>query len=388
MTGNLSGQLVLFTRMLRGLKIDVTPEQAGALTAALKYIDLRQREDFKAAARAILVHHYEHLPLFNVAFDLFWRDREAHPLPKQPRSWPVRRERRTMQMASKYAPLSEKNENKEETTYSAAEKLRLKDFAHLNEEELRQVKRLIEGLVWNLEQRRTRRRVRASHGEMVDMRRTFRQSLRTGAQPMRLYWRRRKHKRRPIVVICDISGSMERYSRILLQFIYAISNRLEKVEAFAFSTRLTHITRQLHRRDVEAALNDVTRSIHDWGGGTRIGEALKIFNYHWARRVLGQGAMVLIISDGWDRGDASLLAEEMARLQRSAHRLIWLSPLLGSPHYEPLTRGIQAALPYIDDFLSAQNLASLEQLGSLMERLGEHRPLRRQTTRPVETDTL
>jgi uncharacterized protein len=210
------------------------------------------------------------------------------------------------------------------------------------------------------------------------MRRTIRESLRTGGEPIRLYRRRRKLKRRPLVVLCDISGSMERYSRILLQFIYAITNHLEKVEAFVFSTRLTRITRQLQRREVDAAMDEVTRSIRDWAGGTRIGEALKMFNYDWARRVLGQGAIVLIISDGWDRGDVGLLSQEMARLQRSAHRLIWLTPLLGSPYYEPLTRGIQAAMPYIDDFLPAHNLASLEQLGELLEDLSERRPSRKQ----------
>jgi uncharacterized protein with von Willebrand factor type A (vWA) domain len=157
-----------------------------------------------------------------------------------------------------------------------------------------------------------------------------------------------------------------------------ISNGLENVEAFVFSTRLTRITRYLRGRDVDAALDQVSASVHDWAGGTRIGEALKSFNYEWGRRVLGQGAIVLIISDGWDRGDIELLRQEMDRLQLSAQRLIWLNPLLGSENYEPLTRGIQAALPYVDDFLPVHNLASLEQLGDLLERLGEHKPTRHQ----------
>jgi uncharacterized protein with von Willebrand factor type A (vWA) domain len=210
------------------------------------------------------------------------------------------------------------------------------------------------------------------------MRRTFRQNLRYGGEPLQLAWRRRKLKRRPLVVICDISGSMERYSRVLLKFIYAISNGLEKVEAFVFSTRLTRITHHLKNRDIDTALDEATLSIHDWAGGTRIGESLKTFNYEWGRRVLGQGAIVLLISDGWDRGDIDLLEQEMNRLQLSCHRLIWLNPLLGAENYEPLTRGIQTALPYIDDFLPVHNLKSLEQLGVLLERLGEYRPERRQ----------
>jgi uncharacterized protein with von Willebrand factor type A (vWA) domain len=171
---------------------------------------------------------------------------------------------------------------------------------------------------------------------------------------------------------------MERYSRVLLKFIYVMSNGLENVESFVFGTRLTPITRQLRERDIDAALDHITDSLQDWAGGTRIGEALKTFNYQWGRRVLGQGAIVLIISDGWDRGDIELLSKEMSRLQLSCQRLIWLNPLLGAENYEPLTRGIQAALPYIDDFLPVHNLASLEQLGDLLERLGEHKPSRPQ----------
>ncbi|MCB9079855.1 MAG: VWA domain-containing protein, partial [Anaerolineaceae bacterium] len=178
-------------------------------------------------------------------------------------------------------------------------------------------------------------------------------------------------------VIADISGSMERYSRVLLKFIYSISNGLDNVEAFVFGTRLTRITRYLREKNIDMALDQVTASVHDWAGGTRIGDALKTFNYEWGRRVLGQGAIVLIISDGWDRGDIDLLGREMNRLQLSSQRLIWLNPLLGSENYEPLTRGIQAALPYIDDFLPVHNLVSLEQLGHLLERLGEHKPARR-----------
>jgi uncharacterized protein with von Willebrand factor type A (vWA) domain len=182
-----------------------------------------------------------------------------------------------------------------------------------------------------------------------------------------------------LVIIADVSGSMERYTRLLLHFVYSLSEGLEqKVEAFVFSTRLTRITRQLHDRDVEEALRQVAHQVPDWSGGTRIGEALKTFNYKWVRRVLGQGAVVLLISDGWDRGDIDLLGKEMARLQRSCYRLIWLNPLLGSTEYEPLTRGMQAAMPYIDDFLPVHNLASLEDLAEHLKQVDDHRPVRRQ----------
>jgi uncharacterized protein with von Willebrand factor type A (vWA) domain len=203
--------------------------------------------------------------------------------------------------------------------------------------------------------------------------------LRFGGEILLWERRQRKVKPRPLVIIADISGSMERYTRLLLHFIYSLSEGLhQKVEAFVFSTRLTRITRQLRERDVDQALLLVSRQVPDWSGGTRIGEALKTFNFVWGRRVLGQGAVVLLISDGWDRGDVGLLKKEIARLQRSCYRLIWLNPLLGSHEYEPLTRGMQAALPYVDDFLPVHNLASLEDLAGHLSHIDAHRPSRRQ----------
>ncbi len=169
---------------------------------------------------------------------------------------------------------------------------------------------------------------------------------------------------RPLILICDISGSMDRYSRLLLRFVHALEHGLDTVEVFVFSTRLTRITRELRKRDVDSAIEQVVKSVDDWSGGTRIGEAIKAFNYQWGRRVLGRGAVVLLISDGWDRGDSAMLSREMGRLQRACHRLIWLNPLLGMPGYQPLTRGLQAALPHVDDFLPVHNLQSLEQLGA------------------------
>ena len=186
-------------------------------------------------------------------------------------------------------------------------------------------------------------------------------------ETIELAWQRPKLKRRPLVVLCDISGSMEIYTRVLLQFLYAISNGLEQVETFAFGTRLTHLTRQLHQARVDEALQQAAAAVNDWGGGTRIGESLKTFNYEWARRVLGHGPTVLIISDGWDRGDLALLRREIARLQLSCRRLLWLNPLLGAPDYQPLALGIQTVLPFVDGFLPVHNLASLESLVAILE---------------------
>jgi uncharacterized protein with von Willebrand factor type A (vWA) domain len=175
---------------------------------------------------------------------------------------------------------------------------------------------------------------------------------------------------------------MDRYSRLLLQFIHTVENDMARVEAFVFGTRLTRITRTLKKRPIDEAITRVSKEVQDWAGGTRIGESIQSFNQEWARRVLRNGAVVLIISDGWDRGDPQLLGNEMMRLQRSCYRLIWLNPLLGSPRYQPLTRGMQAALPYIDDFLPVHNMESLELLADHLAKIGQTRPDRRQA--PLE----
>ncbi|MBS1251962.1 MAG: hypothetical protein MAG451_00996 [Anaerolineales bacterium] len=386
--GYLLRNILLFGRMLRTLGMEVIPMQIIDLVEALDHINMRRREDFKNTARTILVNQREHLALFDRAFDLFWQTREAGDLAKLDlnqllQQTPELRQEELVPTESDDTAKGLERESEEPSldeifTYSEREVLRRKDFSELTEDELAEVKRLMHEMVWELEQRRTRRKIRSPRGSYLDMRRVFRQNLRYGGEPLKLAWRRRKQKRRPLVVIGDISGSMERYSRVLLQFIYAITNGLEKVEAFVFSTRLTRITRHLKQGDVDEALDYVADAVEDWAGGTRIGEALKTFNYEWGRRVLGQGAIAIIISDGWDRGDIELLEREMRRLQLSCHRLVWLNPLLGSVDYEPLTRGIQVALPYIDDFMPVHNLASLEQLGDLLERLGERRPVRRQ----------
>ena len=389
--GHLLRNMVLFGRLLRALGMEVTPTQMLDWVEGLKYVDLRRRQDVKNAARAIFVNHHDFLSLFDKAFDLFWQAREANELAQLDFSDFIQQLTRVQRQEILPPPAeggdgSNGPEKEAEPvveriyTYSAQEVLRQKDFAEMTATEVAEVKYLIQGMDWKLEQRRTRRKMPAAHGAFLDMRRTLRQNMRYGSEPLQLVWRSRRLKRRPLVVISDISGSMERYSRILLKFIYAISNGLEHAEAFVFSTRLTRITHHLKERDIDLALDQASRAIHDWAGGTRIGEALKTFNYDWGRRVLGQGAIVLVISDGWDRGDIDLLAHEMRRLQLSCHRLIWLNPLLGMETYEPLTRGIKAALPHTDDFLPIHNLASLEQLGRLLERLGEYRPVRRQHT--------
>jgi len=345
------------------------------LVSALDHIEIGKKSDFFYAARTLLVHEHEDLPLFDEAFELFWR--------KPAESWDLRewqsltRSKRSSRPIITHPPLKEAAPQTNETsssskeiisiievtrTYSELEVLRHKNFAEMSVEEAEAVKQIMSRFLWNVSERRTRRR-RPGKGNLIDMRRTLRRSLRSEGEVFSWAYSEKKLKPRPLVVIADISGSMERYTRLLLHFIYGMKSALSQpMEAFVFSTRLTRITRPLQIRDLDLALQNVGKLVNDWAGGTRIGESLKAFNFEWGRRVLGRGAVVLIISDGWDRGDVELLTREMARLRRNCHRLIWLNPLLGSPDYEPLTRGIQAALPHIDNFLPVHNLASLEDL--------------------------
>ena len=393
-SSNLLHNLLLFGRLLRALGLDVNLGRMIDLVQALDHINIGNKGDFYHTARSLLVHSKEDIPLFDEAFELFWRKPTEEWTTLDLRA--LGEKRRFRKPAFIPPPLKKPKESASGTngdtsisedeppvvqatlTYSEREVLRHKDFSEMTGEELEEIKRLMKAVVWRLGMRPSRR-LRPGRGTQVDMRRTLRRNLKFGGEV--LYWehRDRKVKPRPLVIIADVSGSMERYTRLLLHFVYSLSEGLEqKVEAFVFSTRLTRITRQLHDRDVEEALRQVARQVPDWSGGTRIGDALKTFNYKWVRRVLGQGAVVLLISDGWDRGDIDLLGKEMARLQRSCYRLIWLNPLLGSAEYEPLTRGMQAAMPYIDDFLPVHNLASLEDLAEHLKQVDDHRPVRRQ----------
>jgi len=263
-------------------------------------------------------------------------------------------------------------------TYSSSEMLQSKDFETFTADELNEARRVMQLMKLQIGQRESRRLQADRTGRRLDMRRLIRRNMRYGGELIELTFRTAKMKKRPLVLICDISGSMERYTRLLLQFVHTLENSLDHVEAFVFGTRLTRITRLLRRKDIDDALDDVAKVVQDWGGGTRIGESLHAFNYEWSRRVLNQGAIVIVISDGWDRGEPELLRDAMSHLQRNCFRLIWLNPLLGTTGYQPLTRGMQAALPYCDDFLPANNLASLQALAKLLVEVQGRRPARRQ----------
>jgi hypothetical protein len=258
------------------------------------------------------------------------------------------------------------------SAWSDAELLREKDFADYTDAErqiARRVMRRVAGTGPTRPSRRTRparRRGAPPHAARPDLRRTIRSSLRTGGDPVERHWREPSERPRPLVLVCDVSGSMEPYARMLLQYMQACVAARRRVEAFVFGTRLTRVTAELAGRDPDRALDRAAGAADDWSGGTRIGDALATLNREHGRR-LGRGAIVVLLSDGWDRGDPEQLAAEMARLGRCAHSLIWLNPLKAHPDYEPLTRGMQAALPHVDHFLAGNSLASLADLADLME---------------------
>ncbi|MCX7601762.1 MAG: VWA domain-containing protein [Meiothermus sp.] len=382
-TAKLLSQVVGFVRSLRREGIVVTPGQTAIFARALGEISIFDPVAFYHAALCSLVTRREDQARFAEVFRQFWQNLglerfpgellQQTPLPprKEQKARPgeVGREPRSAgESGAPPLPVVDRA-----LTFSETEVLRQKRFDQMSEKELEAARKLLYEFVWNPPERRTRR-MKPGGKEELDLRRSFRRSLKHQGEFLKLEERARKPKPRPIVALADVSGSMERYARMLLHFLHAFSLQqsrqgVRQVETFTFGTRLTRITRTLKKRSVDAALAEVGQQVKDWSGGTRIGACLHTFNHTWAKRVLGRGAIVLVISDGWDQGEPELLAFEMERLQKSCHRLIWLNPLVGTPGYQPLTRGLVAAMPFMDDFLPIHNLSSLEMLVEALGRL-------------------
>ena len=376
-----------FGRILRGLGFDAGPARMLPFLTRLTVIDIGRASDLRTAVRVHFARRRTDLRRLDRALAAFLGapnldDVDGAQLPpadvqdREP-GGAVTLTGRQLKVLDD-VDLAEGAEEMKVASYSAVEVLRQKDFDTLTEAEMAEVRRLIR--LMRLPAGLTRsRRNRPGGRDRLDMRRLLRRSLRFGGELLVFSWKSPTERPRPLVLLCDISGSMERYTRLLLNFTYALKSASTRVEAFVFATRLTRISHLLRTHDVDAALNRVMASVDDWSGGTRIGEAIETFNRRYARRVLSHGATVAIISDGWDRGDVDQMRLAIARLQRSCHRLIWMNPLMGAPGYEPLTLGLQAALPFVDDFLPAHNLANLEALGALLLETAGRRPVRRQT---------
>ena len=393
--GHILQSVTLFGEMLRRVGLEVGSGNMLDLIRATNHISIGKRGEFYQAARSILVHRKQDLAIFDEAFQVFWRKPSDRTTTMDLRSLGEQKRFRKPQVNAgrddetmgdgmlEGEPEDGSVQNVHlNRTYSAVEVFRQKDFSEFTSLEMAKARHMMANLTWDLGQRRTRRLGPGRSGPL-DLRRTMRRSLRYGGEFLDLSYRTRKDKPRSLVLLCDVSGSMERYTRMLLQFIHTLAGGFDQTEAFLFATRLTRITRNLKYRSIDQAIDEVSKAVPDWAGGTRIGDAVKTFNYQWLRRVLRGQAVILIISDGWDRGDPKLLAKETSRLQRSCHRLVWLNPLLGSPSYQPLTQGMKAALPYIDDFLPVNNLNSLESLAEHLSNLRADRTLGQAYRQPV-----
>lgn len=384
--GKLLHNILLFGRLCRALGMDITPNRMTEVAGALEYVQLGRKQEVYDTLRALMVTRRRDLELFDEAFRLFWQRPTQEWSTLNLRSLGERRHQKKTQFLP--PPEAEPDEDAGNAksqldpnliaivpTVSEQETLRCKDFAEMTGQEIADAQQMMAKLKWSLGVRTTRR-FHPGKGREIDLRRSLRHNVRYEGEMLHMLERAPKIKPRPLVLLCDVSGSMERYTRLLLHFVHTLAHSVFQVESFVFSTRLTRITLPIRRKSIDTALRDVGTAVNHWGSGTRIDTALHTFNYFWSRRVLGQGAVVLLITDGWDRGDPEALQQEAARLQRSCYRFIWLNPLLGAPQYEPLTRGAQALLPYVDDFLPVRNLANLAMLARELSRLDWRRPER------------
>lgn len=382
-SGHIGDNVVYFARVLRAAGLPIGPDRAVDATQAAVTVGMESREDFYWALRTILIDRHDQIETFDQAFHVFWRDPrilddlKQLPLPEAKRELDDRKPPPAAQRVldalrqnPQQPPPPQEDERRETTArlrYSEAEVLRHKDFETMASDELARVRRALADMRLPLKPVPTRRHRPASRGNRVDMRATLRAGLRKGTH-MELQRQRPRTRQPGLVVLCDISGSMATYSRLLLHFVHGLSADDQRTHTFVFGTRLTNITRYLVDRDVDVALERVGQAVEDWSGGTRIGDCLHEFNRRWSRRVLGSGVVVLIISDGLDRDSGAALGPEMERLSKSCRRVIWLNPLLRYEGFEARPAGVRAMRPWVDDFLTVHNLVSIEQLSQKLSR--------------------
>ncbi len=359
---------VAFARVLREAGLDVPVGASITYAGALAAVGLDRRDDVYWAGRATLLRRPEDTSAYDDAFRAFWDHAVDDQVPDriEPPEAPA--------VVLAFDAGDDRATPDDDDTidgdapvvavrWSPAEVLRARDFAAYTSAEHAEARRLMADLRTSGAQRRSRRLRRTSRRRGTpDLRRTVRRSLRTGGEPVERAHRGPSTKPRRVVLLCDVSGSMEPYARALLQFLHVAVAGRTRVEAFALGTRLTRLTRELSTRDADAALRSASERVVDWSGGTRLGEGLRTFNDRWGVRGMARGAVVVVLSDGWDRGDPEILATEMARLARVAHRVVWVNPLKATPDYAPLARGMAAALPHVDEFVSGHSVAALEEL--------------------------
>lgn len=370
--GSLLQNLIAFARRLQAEGMTVTPTEAIDAARTLEHVDLADRREFYLSLRAVFTSRMEDLAVFDRVFTDFWRFVPPTDDPGLDDNFPESEDGPPDQDSEadgpsdvtieSFAETDSSDDEQEIPGYSAEEVLRAKDFSSFQADELEEIVRLTAKMARRMAMRLSRRHKATRRGHIVDLRRTMRLNLKYGGDPLELARKKRRIAKTRLVVICDVSGSMDVYSRFLLQFIYAVQHTFANVESFVFSTQLTRVTDYFEREDIFDALDSIAREVLDWSGGTRIGQSLKTFNELYVQSMVDRRTVVLILSDGWDTGDASVLDEQMEEVSRHAARVIWLNPLKASPGYQPICKGMSTALPYIDIFASAHNLASLLEL--------------------------
>ncbi len=384
--GRLVANIMHFARTLRAAGLPIGPGQVLEAIRAVRAVGIVDRRDFYWTLHAVLINRPDQRELFDQAFHVFWRN--PHMLERMlalvlPSSdLPLEAAHKTLsrrlsdmlyagsQGRSHRAQVTPQLELDASFTWSQEERLQAKDFEAMTAEEVVLAKAAVSAMRLPLHRVPTRRFRPHAHGTRIDMRASLRAALRAGKGAIPLVRKRRREREPPLVIICDISGSMSRYSRMLLHFAHTVSNDRRRVYTFVFGTRLTNVSRLLQEKDVDVSLDKVSEAVHDWSGGTRIGRCLHEFNRNWSRRVLTQGAVVLLITDGLDRDAGSGLSQEMERLHKSCRRLLWLNPLLRYDQFEPRAIGMQAMLPHVDEFRSVHNLTSLAELAALLSHSG------------------
>jgi uncharacterized protein len=372
---HLAENVLYFVRVLRTAGLPLGPAKVIDALAAIDAVGVDNRSDFREALAAVLVSRREHLPIFEQAFDMFWRNPRllekmiAALLPKiqgrvseAPDDLPARLAQAMLPPPATATDDAPETDLDAALSFSARELLQRKDFATMTVDELAEVKALLRRMSLPLPAQRVRRTIAASRGHAIDLRATLRGSVGAGGALTPLRFRARRQRPPPLCVLCDVSGSMDRYARMLLHFLHAVTNDRHRVHVLTFGTRLTNITRHLRHRDVDVALARVSGAVEDWAGGTRIGTCLMEFNRKWSRRLLGQNAVVLLISDGLDADAGEGLAFQAERLAKSCARLVWLNPLLRYAGFEARPAGIRALLPHVDDFLPVHNVETLTDL--------------------------
>mgnify|MGYP006266081943 CR=1 FL=1 len=375
-TGQLASNIIFFARTLRAAGLPVGPGSAMEAVRAVEVAGLINRADFRCVLHAVFVKKHEHTIIFDQAFDIFWKKRgfmQKLLAMLSPGAEQMKQERKPAQAgATRVAEAMFKRPDQEKAeqsldldarlTMSAQEILQKKDFAQMSAEEIARAREEISKLRLSEDLRPLRRYIADARGDKIDPRRSFRLSLRGGGAGIELAFRSRVEKHPPVVAICDISGSMSDYSRIFLHFLHHLTAQRRHVHTFLFGTRLSNVTRALRHKDVDEALAQCSGFVEDWSGGTRIASSLHVFNHQWSRRVLGQGAIVILFTDGLERDPSGELQHEMERLKKSCRRLIWLNPLLRYDRFEAKAQGIRAMLPYVHEFRPVHNLASMAQL--------------------------